>query len=226
MMEPIRLTEHEKQILTETYGDAGRLDEGVLYEYQELALAQLRTATRYLDRKYPGHSLHINSFDPANKLNGKATMILMDDTGKDFTLTVSVSEDGTHSCADDYYSVNLQEKYDAFLQDIFSATGYDTLCHTDFPELVGTRTNGTETMEEIIALNPPIMSITHVFLFGADDHGKAAEAAEKACREAKMYGSYTLFFVSRHAGRDIRVLEKNKREYERLSFNCFNIFQE
>ena len=153
-------------------------------------------------------------------------MILMDDTGKDYTLTVSLSEDGAYTCADDYYCVNLREKYDAYLHDCFTAIGYDVLCHTDFPELVGTRTNGTETMEEIIALNPPIMSITHVFFFGADDHKKAAEEAEKACREAKMYGSYTLFFVSKQGSRDLKVLEKNKREYERLSFNIFNIFQE
>ena len=93
-MQTTHLTENERRILTETYGDAKRLETDTLYEYQEIALDQLRTAMRYLDKKYPGHTLHVNSFDPANKLNGQATMILMDEAGKDYTLAVFVTEEG------------------------------------------------------------------------------------------------------------------------------------
>lgn len=221
-----RMTDNERRILKETYGDEVRLDENQLYEYQELALEQLRTAMRYLDDKYPGHELHVNSFDPANKLNGQATMILIDETGKDYTLTVSLLEDGGYECADDYYCVNLREKYDAFLEKSLADHGRDGLCHTDFPELVGTRTSGRESMEEIIALDPPIMSITHVFLFHASDHEAAAREAEAIFREAKMYGTYTLFFVPDGTERDLAVLEKNRRSYERMTFNCFDVLEE
>ena len=116
-----------------------------------------------------------------------------------------------------------REKYDGLLEDRLTANGWDARCHTDFPELVGMRTSGRETMEEIIALDPPIMSITHVYFFHADDHETAAKEAERIFREARMYGTYTLFFANGEEDKDITALEKNRRKYERMTFNCFDV---
>lgn len=220
-MQMYHLTENEKRILAETYGDSERLEKENLYEYQEIALEQLRTATQYLDVKYPGHSLRVNTFDPANKYNGHATLILLDGSEKSYTLTVSAGT-GVYQCADDHYSVFLRERYDTYIREMLMHNGWDALCHTDFPELRGKELTGKETIEEILKLRPPVMKTTHVFLYNGAGQEAAAAAVEGVFRDAAIYGAFTLFFVSEQDGRDIDALEKNRRAFQRHAFNCFD----
>lgn len=220
-MQTHHLTENEKRILAETYGDSERLANENLYEYQEIALEQLRTATRYLDEKYPGHTLRVNSFDPANKYNGHATLILLDEAEKSYTLTVS-AEVGTYQCTDDYYSVFLRGRYDDYIRDLLMRGGWDALCHTDFPELRGKEITGKEEIPEILEQRPPLMKTTHIFLYNDTDHEIASKEVENIFRNAAIYGSCTLFFVSGQADRDIAVLEKSRREFQRHAFNYFD----
>ena len=117
--------------------------------------------------------------------------------------------------------MNLRERYDAHLEKFLAENGRKALCYTAFPELVDMRVNGTEEIEAITALQPPIMKTTHVFLYDAKDRKEASSAVEALFRGANLYGSYTLFFVPDAEEGDLQVLEKNRRQYERFAFNCF-----
>lgn len=221
-MQTYHLTESEKRILADTYGDSERLEKENLYEYQEIALEQLRSAMRYLDGKYPGHLLRVNSFDPANKYNGHATLILLDESEKSYTLTVQAG-DGIYLCADDYYSVFLRKRYDWYIREMLEKKGWEALCYTDFPELLGKEITGKEEIGEILKHRPPVMKTTHVFLFNGENRETAERDVEETFRSTGIYGAYTLFFATGRADTDVLALEKDRREFERHAFNVFDV---
>ena len=222
-MEKTEMTEEEKALLMDVFDDKRRIEEGDLLTYQAEALSQLRAGEEYLARKYADHVFQLESLDPANKFRPWAELYF---TGDDSPLcVVKITPSGENSeyiCEDNFYGFLLEEMYDSRVGKILEEAGYTAKVYTRFRSTVGSELPSKATVEELLSYNPRLSRDTDIFV--TEDGTKEAmlSSIKEVIRNAGLYGSYWLFFVDSLED-DIQTLEDNKKQWQSLTFSCFDI---
>lgn len=222
MEETIMMTEKEEELLSAIYADAERINGGVLFSHQEEALRELRAGMQYLAEKYPDTDLQILTFEPATKWNVSASALFQDRSDRNYSLSIT-PKDGSYICTDTYYGVLLREAYDARVCEILADAGYSVSAYTEFPALMGAEINAQTTIEELIDMKSKLARNTSIFIELPTDKESICEAIRKCLLKADLYGAYTLYFVPAAENTEISELLKNKTNWEKTVFSCFDI---
>ena len=220
-MTDYNLTEKEKELLRASFGD-DRIGDEILYDQHITALKQLRAVESYLNEKYTDISFSLLSFSPATRLTEKGECRFQWEGDTVYRATVK-PDNGSYACADDFYGVLLRERYDAAVRSLLQESNIDCIPYTEFPVPYGMELNGNISVDTLNALTPKVTRNTRLYV-PAYEKVEGIEATLQALlTESGFYGSYTVFFVPDYEGADLAALEAGRREYERLSFNCFDV---
>lgn len=218
----IMMTEKEIELLSAIYADAARIKEGKLFSHQEESLRELRAGMQYLAEKYPDADLEILIFEPATKWNASASALFRDQSDKNYFLAIT-PKDGSYICTDTYYGALLHEAYDTRVCEILAHDGYSVLAYTEFPALMGAEINAQTTTEELIGLKSKLARNTSLFIELPADKEFVREAIQKCLLETDLYGAYTLYFVPAAENTEVSELLKNKTNWEKTVFSCFDV---
>lgn len=213
----IELTDDEAIILSDTY-NLSEDDFDNLLEYQVSGLNQLRAGLSYFDEKYPGYSLSVISFTPANTFNNWAEIIIRPDGYSDSCqINVNVTDNG-YECYDNFYGELLHKEYDFYIEDVLRNSGFNCKCYTTFTEFCGLEIGLDTQLSELTDPNNKITKITYIF---SDSGFEAVENIKEAINLNGVYGTYTIYFGC-SLGLDIKDLVENRAAYEYETFSIFN----
>lgn len=215
-MERIEMTSLEMELLSQFYQDEDRIREGKLFSHQAEALLQLRTEMEYLAQKYPNGTYTITAFQPDIKFNSGAELTVED--GGIYTVYAEAEGD-RYVCSDNYYGKYLQPRYDEYLEEILTNNGYTCKSYTSFPaasDVLGAETS----VEQLLELTPRQTRMVDLFIT-AQDHDKAVQDIKDLMTQARLYGSYTVYFVTNLI--DVQSLEAQRADMEHITFSCFDI---
>ena len=213
------LTEKEKDLLTDTFGNEENIKNNELYDYQKEALIQLREAEEYIAKKYPSHSVEILRFENATKLTGQGECYCQDESRNEFFVYI-IPVNGKYECRDTYYGILIREKYDRDLEGILTEKGITVKTYTSFSSPAGMEADEDSDLYSINRLDPKPTRCTHIF---AEGEGNTPSAEiESILKENGAYGSYILYSVPHEDMlSDISVLEESRNKYTSSSFSCF-----
>lgn len=213
------LTEKEKDLLADTFGNEEDIKNNELYDYQKEALMQLREAEGYIAKKYPSHSVEILRFENATKLTGQGECYCQDESGNEFFVYI-IPVNGKYECRDTYYGILIRERYDRDLEGILTEKGITVKTYTSFSSPAGMEAGEDSGLYSINRLDPKPTRCTHIFAEG-EETVLSAEI-ESILKENEAYGSYILYSVpNEDMLLDISTLEENRNEYMSSSFSCF-----
>ncbi|MBR5799872.1 MAG: hypothetical protein IKY23_07395 [Lachnospiraceae bacterium] len=112
------MTQAEKKWLIKHYEeDEERINKGYLYGNQKGMLEKLRMGMTYLEEKYPGYEFYIHYIDDW-AITVYECAVTEQKTGYTFDLMFYKNEDKSIDLADDFYSYFMEDKYDAYLEDV------------------------------------------------------------------------------------------------------------
>ena len=216
--EIVEMNEIEKELLSMNYPDADRIRAGRLYNYQMEALNQLRFAMHYMEAKYPSCHPEYVSFDPATRLHETGILTMKDGS----YVQITESQEG-YLCGDTYYGILLQESYSREINLALKEGSFDILSHTDFSVPLSDEVDGNLTAEDFMAIEPPVMRSTHLYMMDAENIQETADAIQKILKEKGFYGSYILYDVpADKAVSEISILEEERLSFEAVTFSCFD----
>lgn len=127
--ETMKMTDEEKRFLKSIYIDEKRIEDGLLYSYQEKMLLHYRLALEYLHEKYPGYTFQIQTGSSINKLNTRATFHFTE-KNTDGWFDLYLDPEAEDEClTDNFYGAIIREAYDAYIYN---------QCIDSVPSLLGT----------------------------------------------------------------------------------------
>ncbi len=220
-MEKTEMTALEVELFCKVYQDTNRICEGRLFDHQEEALRQLRTGMAYLEEKYPGQTLKVLSFEPANKFNGRAEILFHSDDTEDYTVYVEPTDE-KYLCTDTYYGRYLRVSYDKRVQDVLAQGGYTGMAYSRFPVPAGMEIGIETTVDDLLRIQPKLTRTTDLFL-AADDKEQVAAEVQSLLTDAGLYGVYILYFVPK-LQENLTDLDEKRTQFRRMTFQCFDIF--
>ena len=222
------MTEHEKALLDLAYTDGERIAEGKLFDYQQRALNELRSATFYLEKRYPDRDLEIISFQPSS-LKGNVELQFIQ-VGSDTEYMLKY-ENGTY--VDNYYDVPFEKEYDEMVEGILRENGIEARVYTTFPYLISDK---IKSGQDLMDRRPPLGRNTEVFLRAEtlpdyEEAGRMAERLQQIMEEHGIYTSGMVFYIQ---GKDIMEEDvitldeythnrKKLRNIVSAAFRCFKV---
>lgn len=216
------LTEAEKKILSDTFGEEKRFEEGRLFSYQIEALEQLRAGRSYLEERYPGHAFKTESFTPADRFHPWAELRFKDEDSPICLVKVFPSQDGeTFECEDNFYGYLIQESYDNRIEEILREAGCPARSSTVFLSTVGSDLSANPSVEELLFYDPELSRQTALFVSDPEPDEETVGIMQKALLVNKMYGNYWVYFTGQEMTGGIKDLEASKSQWESLTFSCF-----
>lgn len=215
------MTETEKKLLIDVFGEEKRIEEGNLFSYQQHALEQLRAGEDYLERRYPEYKFQFESLNPANKLSPWAELkIRAEDSPACYVRIIPQGDGRKFVCEDNFYGYIFREKYDERIGQILAGEGCPAKSFTCFLSTADENLDLQGTVEELISYNPDLTRETALYTDQSSPDPELAKKMQNALSKAGMYGTYWLYFAGQEAEKDIRDLERNKSGWESLVFSC------
>lgn len=216
------LTETEKKILTDVFGEEERIDQGRLFSYQIEALNQLRAGTYYLQQRYPEYVFQTDSFSPASRFRPWAELHFKDEASATCLVKVFPSADGKEfTYEDNFYGYLLRESYDGGIEKILEEAGCPARSYTFFLSTAGSDLPADASVEELLAYDPNLSRQTALYVSDREPDDAIADTMRKALLAHKMYGNYWIYFTGQDTTGDIKDLEAAKSQWESLTFSCF-----
>lgn len=216
------LTETEKKILTDVYGEEERFEEGRLFSYQREALYQLRAGLSYLQQRYPEHEFQTESFSPGDRFRPWAELHFKDEQSPTCLVKVFPSEGGKEFvCEDNFYGYLLQESYDGRIEEILKEAGCPARSYTVFLSTAGSDLPADPSVDELLAYDPEMGRQTALYVSEAEPDEETADSMQKILLANKLYGNYWVYFTGQETTGDIKDLEAEKNQWESLTFSCF-----
>lgn len=216
------LTETEKKIFTDTFGEEKRFEEGRLFSYQIEALEQLRAGVSYLENRYPSHTFVTESFTPANRFRPWAELRFKDEASPICLVKIFPSQDGkVFECEDNFYGYLIQESYDSRIEEILREAGCSARSSTVFLSTAGSDLPADPSLEELLSYDPELGRQTALFVSDSEPDDETVSTMQKALFVNKMYGNYWVYFTGQDLSGEIKDLEASKSQWESLQFSCF-----
>ncbi len=192
-MAVIQMTDEEKALLDLAYTDGARILEGKLFDYQERALAELRSCREFLKKRYPKENFKVISFQPSSRKGCVELQFVQPE--KETVEYILKYEDGQY--LDNFYDIPFEREYDEIVEGLLEKAGVHARVYTYFPFLISDEIHsGRELMDR----RPHLGRHTALF-FPADfisndeDAEKLLERIRAVFRENGIYTSGILFFV-------------------------------
>ena len=215
----VEMTEQELQLLASAFQeDAGVLKEG-LFDFQKKALDALRTGTRYLSEKYPGHSFEIVTFTPANVFRQESSCTFICSTmdkgiaaaDEEYLLSIVYNDEkDEYQCADTFYGALFRERYDQAIMECLEASGITSKEYTTFSVPMGKEIDGTLSVDMFLAMDPPVTRMTSIFLSVPEDENLVASIGE-AMSANQFYGSCYVYFNADLESTSAASLQENRK---------------
>ena len=222
------MTEHEKALLDLAYTDGERISEGKLFDYQEKALNELRSAEFYLKKRYPKEDLEIISFQPSSKKGNVEVQFIQVGNDTEYLLKY---ENGQY--VDNFYDVPYEKEYDAMVEAILKENGVEARVYTTFPYLISDK---IESAQDLMDRRPHLGRNTEVFVPAKElpDMETANQFSEKVSaifEENSIYTSGMVYFIlnMEALNQDALSLDeyahnrKNLRNIVSVTFKCFGV---
>ena len=226
----ISLDQEEEKLLCDIFVDEERIKNGILLDYQIDCLEEIRFAKQYLEEKY-AKEFEIINYDPISKLNSTGNMDFKtsDQSDEIFHLRINENDDGYYA-VDNYYKVVIEEKYDDELKNIVeNELEIDCKTYTVFYSLKGPEVDGTQSVEEIIALGDELDRETWFFFNQADLNDDLEQRLKGLMKENHLYGSYTVCYAknlieNNKSGLEIRneIADTLQKDVNMFTFTCFD----
>ena len=220
-MNYVEMSEEEMNLLCKVYFGEERIKQGNLYDYEKVALDEFRAGKKYLKEKYPSYPMKVLSYAPANKLNGSAEIEVQAPDGETYKMIIH-SADNELECVDNFYASLIQEAYNIMLEDIISGAGLKVRAHVAFPEMTGIEINEKSTLEEVLKVHPKLNRLVRLYYDGADSYG-IKNRIEECIKNAGLYGSYSIYFVSENFDRSMEELEASRSDWDMDFFTNFDV---
>ena len=215
------MTETEKKLLIDVFGDEKRIEEGNLFSYQRHALEQLRAGEDYLESRYPEYEFQLESLNPANKFRPWAELQIKTGDSPSCLVKIIPRDNGQKfDCEDNFYGFIIRESYDERIGQILAKEECPAQSFTYFLSTAGEGLNPKATVEELIAYNPNLSRETALYTDQSVPDPELAKRMQKALTDAGMYGTYWLYFAGQESEKDIMALEKSKNSWESIVFSC------
>ena len=226
----VQMTDEEKALLDLAYTDGKRILEGMLFDYQERALSELRACREHLNKRYPDEHFKIISFQPSSRKGCVEMHFIQPERGA--SEYVLKQENGIYS--DNFYDVPYEREYDEIVESMLDKAGIQARVYTYFPFLIS---DEIRSGRDLLEHRPRLGRHTALFL-DVDDlpcQVKAEAAAEKVrntFRENGIYSSGILFFIpgmDKLKTKTVPELDeycrdlKNLKDIFSLTFRCFDV---
>ena len=140
----VEMTDEEKALLDLAYTDGKRILEGMLFDYQEKALGELRACRKYLKKRYPSENFKIISFQPSSKKGCVEMQFIQPE--RNMAEYILKYENGCYS--DNFYDVPYEREYDDIVENILAEEEIFARVYTYFPFLISDEIrSGRELLE-------------------------------------------------------------------------------
>lgn len=229
--ETMKMTDEEKRFLKSIYIDEKRIEDGLLYSYQEKMLLHYRLALEYLHEKYPGYTFQIQTGSSINKLNTRATFHFTE-KNTDGWFDLYLDPEAEDEClTDNFYGAIIREAYDAYIYN---------QCIDSVPSLLGTYSvfglaggiayDENLTVEEVISGEKPLSVYTRIHLAGEpvteEVWEQTLETVEKTIKDKGIHGAYIVFYHDAETIREFDPAEYfHEMKAEILYKNSFQYFR-
>ena len=192
-MADMQMTDEEKALLDLAYTDGKRILEGKLFDYQEKALAELRTCRAFLTQRYPEENFRIISFQPSSRKGCVELQFIQPERGPDEYILKY--EDGRYS--DNFYDVPYEREYDEIVEKLLAQAGIQARVYTTFPFLISDRIrSGRELMEHRPHLGRHSALFLHADVLPDREEAETVSEKVKAVFQKNgIYSSGILFFI-------------------------------
>lgn len=120
----IQMTEQEKTFMKRVSFDEQAVEKGVLEDWQEELLTEMRAGDEYLKKKYHGAALEIVNCETATSKDGydRYTVLEVGDSEHFYEMRIK-REDDKYVITDDYYEHVIQEEAQNIIKDMVEKAG-------------------------------------------------------------------------------------------------------
>ncbi|MBQ3907156.1 MAG: hypothetical protein II743_10345 [Lachnospiraceae bacterium] len=232
-MAVIQMTDEEKALLDLAYTDGERIAEGKLFDYQEKALAELRSCMFYLKKRYPNEDLKVISFQPSTSKG--CTQVQFVQPGLESTEYLLKYENGEY--IDNFYDVPFQREYDELVEAILKDAGINARVYTTFPFLIADEIHsGRDLMDHRPHLGRTMRLFFHADVLPSYEEAEAmAKKVAQLFEEKGVYGSGIIFYVlgmndlEKENILELEAYARNRKNVSKVvsaGFRCFNVKEE
>ena len=226
----VQMTDEEKALLDLAYTDGKRILEGMLFDYQEKALIELRACREYLKDRYPNEKFRIISFQPSSRKGCVEMQFIQPE--RDATEYILKYEDGIYS--DNFYDVPYEREYDEIIENLLSEADISARVYTYFPFLISDEIHsGRELLNHRPRLGRHSALFMSVGILPDQTEAEIISAKVKnVFKNNGIYSSGILFFIpdleelNIKTVPDLDVYCRNRENQDKLSsitFSCFDI---
>ena len=229
-MAVVEMTDEEKALLDLAYTDGGRILEGKLFDYQEKALAELRTCTEYLQKRYPEEEFKVISFQPSSK-KGCVELEFVQ-PGKVTTEYLLKYENGEY--VDNFYDVPYEREYDGIVEGVLEKAGIRARVFTTFPFLIS---DEIRSGQDLMDRRPHLGRHTAVFISAdalpaEEEKQELAAKVQAVFKENGIYSSCIIFYVLGMEGLGLESVpelnaycrnRENLSKISSITFRCFQV---
>ena len=226
----VQMTDEEKALLDLAYTDGKRILEGMLFDYQEKALSELRDCREFLKKRYPNENFKIISFQPSSRKGSVEMQFIQPE--RDTTEYILKYENGRYS--DNFYDVPYERQYDEMIESMLAKDGITARVYTYFPFLIS---DEIHSGEDLLNHRPRLGRHTALylnadFLSDQEERSVIAEKVKKLFKDNGIYSSGILFFIpgmdqlSMKTVLDLDAYCRNRDNRESIfsiTFNCFDV---
>ena len=223
----VEMTDLEIKLMTKSYFNEDKIEQGLLLDYQLTALNKLRAAMKHAEKRYPNA---VDAFDwyglgPASEMDH--TLVVNFGFADEY-YTISVTgEEGKYQCRDNFYGYYLRKNYDAALEEILAMDGIRAAAYTNFTEYADL--DSQMTFDEFQKGYAQLHRLTHVFVNAVGDHEQTVKRIREAMSSAGISGSsITVWFLPEdYKGKTVEdFMNDKKSSWERESFNLYEANKE
>lgn len=195
-MGKFNLTENEIELLKYAYTDDDRIEEGILFDYQEEALHMIRKSSVYLQVRYPRFLLKMVSFLPKTKKRAY-TEIQFQCFGSDILYTLRCrNDDGEDVFSDNFYDVPFEAEYDKKVEKLLKNKGIIARVYTIFPFLLEGKVESAMELFNKTSLSRNTEVFINVNAFPSEeDVNSIAAKIEDVFRANKLKGNGMIYFI-------------------------------
>ena len=166
----VQMTDEEKALLDLAYTDGNRILEGMLFDYQEKALGELRACREYLNSRYPHENFRIIAFQPSSRKGCVEMQFVLPE--RDETEYILKYEDGLYT--DNFYDVPFEREYDELIEHMLTEDEIPARVYTYFPFLIS---DVISSGKDLLERRPRLGRHTALFVDANSLDEQEAEAA-------------------------------------------------
>ena len=225
----VQMTDEEKALLDFAYTDGKRILEGMLFDYQEKALGELRACREYLNSRYPHENFRIIAFQPSSRKGCVEMQFVLPE--RDETEYILKYEDGLYT--DNFYDVPFEREYDELIEHMLTEAEIPARVYTYFPFLIS---DVISSGKDLLERRPRLGRHTALFVDANSLDEQEAEAAitkiKKIFKDNGIYSSGILFLVpdlDKMSTESVQELDRYCRDLENhisitgIPFRCFDV---